>query len=726
MVDKNSIKKQWEAFQQGKDVDFSVISRGVYDSWVRSRQYHVDPYHKKREFVPPQQLQELLENNREFINSASTIMSRLFKSIDMLNGTITLADKNGVVLYSCYQNRHDIAPSHVVGDILSEQVCGTNGIGTCLAEGSSVELVGAEHYSLEEHAWYCSAAPVYDDRSNVIGVFNISIPCESHHYYQTSGLVEAVAHAITEQIFLSDLLSEQVAIMDALDEGVVVLNADGVIKSINRKACSLLKLTSAPEGQNFRRIFHTQDNLFSELAQNTPFHHREVTFLNGIRSISCLLSFSPIPGRGSVLTLQENRQIRELASRAIGAKAVYTFDRILGESRAIQQAIRMGRNAAQSDITTLILGDSGTGKELFAQSIHNASARRRGPFIVVNCGAIPRNLVQSELFGYNEGAFTGAVKQGKPGKFELADGGTIFLDEIGEMPLEAQVSLLRLLQNGEVTRVGGKKSTYVNVRVIAATNRNLQDAVAQNIFRKDLYYRLNAFVIHIGGSLSGKILRGTQQAPHRLRRRCSRRPEPVQLARQRAGTGKLHRTGGGRGGTRAHHAGGSALAHRRPRHGRLSGTRQAARQRKGNHTGHPAGKPVEHPPHGGRAGRGEKHAVPENKKVPHHPRLAPPDAENESEGMPAKSSFSRSTSLLNRKTAFQSAHTAALQKRAHARHPPLQALHLHRLPHWTLPGSKTGRLPAVQSVPSPLCLLQKASLWRRPAYPEERYGKFWD
>lgn len=496
-VDKNGIKKQWEAFQQGKDVDFSVISQGVYNSWVRSRQFHVDPYHKKRAFVPPQQLQVILERNTEFINSASAIMGKLFKSIDMLNGTITLADKDGVVLYSCYQDRHNITPSHVVGDILTEEVCGTNGIGTCLAEAASVELVGAEHYSLEEHAWYCSAAPVYDTRGNIIGVFNISIPCENHHYYQTSGLVEAVAHAITEQIFLSDLLEEQLAIMDALDEGVVVLNADGVIKSINKKACSLLRLISPPEGQNFRRIIHTQDNFFSELNQKTPFQHKEVTFLNGIQSIPCLLSFSPLPNKGSVLTLQENSQIRELASRAIGSKAVYTFDQILGESRAIQHAIRMGKNAAQSDITTLILGDSGTGKELFAQSIHNASSRRRGPFIVVNCGAIPRNLVQSELFGYNEGAFTGAVRQGKPGKFELADGGTIFLDEIGEMPLEAQVSLLRLLQNGEVTRVGGKKSTYVDVRVIAATNRNLNEAVKLNVFRKDLFYRLNAFVLHI-------------------------------------------------------------------------------------------------------------------------------------------------------------------------------------------------------------------------------------
>lgn len=494
-IDKNVIKKQWAAFQNGEEVDTSVIPQEILQSWIRSRQYQVDPYHKKRAFVP--HLEEVLEKNREFINSASTIMSKLFKSIDMLNGTITLADKNGVVLYSCYQNRHNIAPSHVVGDILSEEICGTNGIGTCLASGGPIELVGAEHYSLEEHDWYCSAAPVYDDRGSIIGVFNISIPCESHHFYQTSGLVEAIAHSITEQIFLSNLLSEQLAIMDTLDEGVVVLNADGVIKSINRKACFILRLTSPPEGQNFRRIIHMKDNIFSELTQNTPFQHREVTFLNGIQNIPCLLSFSPIPGRGGVLTLQEVTQARDCAVRNTGAKAVYTFEHILGNSEAIQAAIRMGKNAAQSDITTLILGESGTGKELFAHSIHNASSRRGAPFIVVNCGAIPRDLVQAELFGYSEGAFTGAMRQGKPGKFELADGGTIFLDEIGEMPLEAQVNLLRLLQNGEVSRVGGKKSTYVDVRVIAATNRNLQEAVERNTFRKDLYYRLNALSLHI-------------------------------------------------------------------------------------------------------------------------------------------------------------------------------------------------------------------------------------
>ena len=157
----------------------------------------------------------------------------------------------------------------------------------------------------------------------------------------------------------------------------------------------------------------------------------------------------------------------------------------------------MARMAAQSDVTTLILGESGTGKELFAQSIHNGGRRANAPFVVVNCGALPRNLVQSELFGYDEGSFTGASRLGKPGKFELADNGTIFLDEIGEMPLEAQVSLLRLLQNGEVTRVGGKHTRLVNVRVLAATNRNLENAIRQNAFREDLYYRLNVFTLNV-------------------------------------------------------------------------------------------------------------------------------------------------------------------------------------------------------------------------------------
>ncbi len=196
-----------------------------------------------------------------------------------------------------------------------------------------------------------------------------------------------------------------------------------------------------------------------------------------------------------VLTFREARRMRGFAARVAGSKAVYTFDRILGDSPPLMEVIDQAKTIARGNTTVLILGESGTGKELFAQSIHNASSRASRPFVAVNCGALPRNLVESELFGYEDGAFTGASRTGKPGKFELADGGTIFLDELGEMPMDAQVSLLRLLQNGEVTRIGGKSSRTVSVRVIAATNKNLEEAVRQHTFREDLYYRLNVFTL---------------------------------------------------------------------------------------------------------------------------------------------------------------------------------------------------------------------------------------
>ncbi|WP_407649445.1 sigma-54 interaction domain-containing protein [Brevibacillus composti] len=173
------------------------------------------------------------------------------------------------------------------------------------------------------------------------------------------------------------------------------------------------------------------------------------------------------------------------------------FFPIKGHSSQIQSAIQSARKVAQTDATVLIDGESGVGKELFAQAIHQASRRRDQPFIAINCGAIPAALFESELFGYQGGAFTGAEKKGKPGKLELAHGGTLFLDEIGELPLELQVKLLRALQERQFYRVGGTEPITVNTRIISATNRNLEQMVAEGLFREDLYYRLNVFTLEI-------------------------------------------------------------------------------------------------------------------------------------------------------------------------------------------------------------------------------------
>lgn len=180
-----------------------------------------------------------------------------------------------------------------------------------------------------------------------------------------------------------------------------------------------------------------------------------------------------------------------------GHAAKYTFDDIVGNSLVIRQTKQLAGKMACSNSAVLIYGQTGTGKELFAQSIHNASPRRNYPFIAINCSAIPENLLESELFGYAEGAFTGARKGGKSGFFEQAHGGTLFLDEISEMNIHLQTRLLRVLQEKEVTRIGGDSVINVDVRIIAASNKKLKTLVNQSAFRKDLYYRLNVLSLQI-------------------------------------------------------------------------------------------------------------------------------------------------------------------------------------------------------------------------------------
>ena len=178
-------------------------------------------------------------------------------------------------------------------------------------------------------------------------------------------------------------------------------------------------------------------------------------------------------------------------------KAKYTFDDIVGNSRSIQEAVRVARRAAQGDADILITGESGTGKELFAQAIHNASNRGSGPFVALNCAAIAPTLIESELFGYEEGAFTGAKKGGRVGLFEIASGGTIFLDEIAELSMEVQAKLLRVLQERSIRRVGETSEVSVDIRVMAATNKDLYQMVQEGKFRADVYYRLNVLNVHL-------------------------------------------------------------------------------------------------------------------------------------------------------------------------------------------------------------------------------------
>jgi len=492
------ITVQWRRFQVGTAVDTTIVRAMIFDSWKRCREMKLSGETIKLCPIDEEALELATAKNKDLVESAKLMMDKIVLSIHLSKSVVTLTDTAGLVLHASATSQDlENVPYGVPGRRCDEATIGTNGMGVCIVEKKPVHVIASEHYNASLHYLSCAAAPIHNVAGQLIGVINLAINTENFHHH-TLGLIEAAANSIEEHLRLRNLVRNQQVILELLDDGVIVLTREGSIVSINRQACDMLELDDRqPSGENIQTFIPNSEILLSILSDRTPFYDREVSFQLQNGKLSCALTCAPFGDDGVILTLREAKRMRKYAARVAGAKAVYTFENILGSSEPMQGALRLARVASQSDATTLLLGESGTGKELFAQAIHNASSRHKGPFVVVNCGALPRNLVQSELFGYVAGAFSGALKEGSPGKFELADGGTLFLDEIGEMPMEAQVSLLRLLQESEVTRLGGKQAKRIDVRIIAATNKDLLTAVNNNAFRGDLYYRVNVLAISI-------------------------------------------------------------------------------------------------------------------------------------------------------------------------------------------------------------------------------------
>jgi PAS domain S-box-containing protein len=293
-------------------------------------------------------------------------------------------------------------------------------------------------------------------------------------------------------------------IISNMSDGVIIISRQGEIEFINQTLKVMLGKTRADikEQLSFEMLVADNKNLERMLTKKQAFRDEEVSLAMEGRDMQFLATGTPIEGPDGrvnkiILVLKPLAEVHRLVNRYSSFQARFHFDDILTCSEIMEDTIELAKAASRNKSTILIQGESGTGKEMFAQSIHNQSKFADGPFIAVNCGAIPRELVGSELFGYVEGAFTGARKGGSPGKFELAQGGTLFLDEIGDMPLEQQAALLRVLQEKQVSRLGSSKAIPVNVRVICATNRDLYNEVQKGTIRKDLYFRLNVISLRI-------------------------------------------------------------------------------------------------------------------------------------------------------------------------------------------------------------------------------------
>ena len=465
--------------------------------------------------LPPSGLNTVLEANHEVLQAADPIMKEYEECFMRERGLLALLSPDGVLL-------------HGTGDAALAESAGFRP-GTVLPGTVRPEAVSEKGRGEDASArWGCWIEPLRGGKRRIMGFLALLLPRAACHA-ATPALLHAIAANINNQHHVHDLLSDQSAVLELLTDGVVILDRRGGIKAANAHARRMLDIPGE-ENTSLGPIsdFVRDGAPFMQiLGQKRTVMDEEATLRVGNAQKRYILSASFIPeDKGVVCTLAETARMQKFAVRTAGSKAIYRFSDILGESDVIVNAVQLARVAAQSDITTLLLGESGTGKELFAHAIHNGSARKSGPFVVVNCGALPRDLVQSELFGYEAGAFTGAAKNGKPGKFELADGGTIFLDEIGEMPMEAQTNLLRLIQNKEVARVGGTTTKSVDVRIVAATNRNLSEAVARGTFRSDLFYRLSVLVINIP-ALRSRSSDIAALAAHFLRKYASALNRPI-------------------------------------------------------------------------------------------------------------------------------------------------------------------------------------------------------
>ncbi len=484
-------------FHRGDPADFSHIRPHILRSWKRSRAVNAPCAGMSSVLLSNEELEVILKRNDFLLSTAKPIMAELLENIKPSSNSIILTDTDGVFLQTLGDGRANGGSTCLLPGLLSgESIEGTTSMGICLVEKEPTCVLGCEHYNPYFDGWSCAAAPIFDYENNMVATISLTMNRESFNHH-TYGLVIAAAKAITEQMRLRHLLQETQTIMELLGEAVVVLDANGCIRMMNRNAKQLFHVKEDVIGIDFNDIAITTGGQCFQAQDKKAKDNECIMRLTDGTMLQCLYSSSSTPEGGLCVTLRESRRVHKLTNRITRAKAVYTFSDIQGTSDQMRRALRMARKASENSMTTLILGESGVGKELFAQAIHNGGDRRDQPFIVINCGAIPRDLVQSELFGYEAGAFTGATRQGAPGKFELADGGTLFLDEIGDMPLSAQVSLLRVLQEGEVTRVGGKRPHRVNVRVVAATHRDLAKAVENGTFRHDLYYRLNVLVIKV-------------------------------------------------------------------------------------------------------------------------------------------------------------------------------------------------------------------------------------
>ncbi|WP_231586419.1 sigma-54-dependent Fis family transcriptional regulator [Cupriavidus basilensis] len=488
-----SIMSAWEHLIGGGEANAGELRCVVDDSWRRCLVARVDP---GAGAAPPPLGQDGLrarrEKNARLVSTSLPLIQQTHEFLSQTGTIMLLADPDGMILQQEGDMRI-VEPAGEVGLIpgcdWTELNCGTNAIGTALALQQPVQIHGAEHFCAGIKRWTCSATVIRDPLDGgVLGVIDVSGLAQT---YSRHSLALTVSLAGRIESRLAKLAMERrLRLLDRCASHFGSLRSDGVL--VLDECGQLVKANPQAPAALLR------------LGVDTALDRRFSVPGLGIRQAGAAVR--PAPDWLRLARLETVREVGETLGfllvipavpqrAASGAPPARTapapaFSRIVGNGAALRSAVEKAQHLAPSRVPVLLLGETGVGKELFAQGIHQASACAEGPFVALNCGGLSRDLLASELFGYAEGAFTGARKSGAAGKIEAANRGTLFLDEIGEMPLDIQPHLLRVLEEGEIYRLGENTPRKVSFRLVAATHRNLRDDVAAGKFRMDLFYRI--------------------------------------------------------------------------------------------------------------------------------------------------------------------------------------------------------------------------------------------
>lgn len=477
----------WERFLTGEPRAAIPLGNMVVSSWQRSLAFGVNPTERAAPLaVHGDSILALRHRNHDLIAASHDLFQRIADVFAGANCIMILTDPNGVVLQAVGDRRTLVEGERIhlsVGGQWREDVIGTNGIGTALATGQPAQVHATEHFCEGIKSWTCAASPVREPGSGrILGIVDISGPPST---YQRGNLSLAVATARQIETALAERAGrERVLLLEHCLERIPTIgNAE--LLAIDRTG----RIIYSNNKENVTTIDDTVIGFDPDQPSSHWFNNVPESWLNQGAVHPVMLDDRPV---GAMIVIPARHRAAKPPMTPMGTEADIdrsSFRHIIGQSPALRSTIERAEKLARHRVPVLIHGETGVGKELLARAMHG-SCNFHAPFIVFNCGAASKDLVSAELFGHVKGAFTGATVEGRPGRFELADGGTLCLDEIGELPLDLQPLLLRTLEEGVIYRLGDTNPRRVAVRLMAMTNRDLRDDVVAGRFRRDLYYRI--------------------------------------------------------------------------------------------------------------------------------------------------------------------------------------------------------------------------------------------